>query len=148
MEWGRAPHTILLITRAVKLQAGKSCLERAVQHFYPLELRCKQEMTKETNENQLDVNGNESRPRQNVAAIAVVKVNDQINNEHEVPNIQLTFDLLRKSNGGRVSRIFQRTDFLVSRIFQRFELCDGAHLLELLCGSRKLIEPIRTIGLC
>ena len=27
-------------------------------------------------------------------------------------------------------------------------LCDGAHLLELLCGSRKLIEPIRTIGLC
>ena len=137
LEWGRAPHTILLITRAVKLQAGKSCLERAVQHFYPLELRCKQKMTKETNENQLDVNANESRPRQNVAAIAVVKVNDQINNEHEVPNIQLTFDLLRKSNGGRVSRIFQK-----------FELCDGAHLLELLHGSRKLIEPIRTIGLC
>ena len=105
-------------------------------------------MTKETNANQLDVNTNESWPRQNVAAIAVVKVNDQINNEHEVPNIQLTFDHLQKSNGGRVSRIFQTTDFLVSRIFQRFELYDGAHLLDFLRGSRKLIEPIRTIGLC
>ena len=46
-------------------------------------------MTKKANENQVDVNGNEFRPRQNVAGIAVVKVNDQINNEHEVPNIQL-----------------------------------------------------------
>ena len=134
--------------RAVKLQGGKSCLECAVQHFYPLELRCNLKMTKKANENQLDVNGNECRPRQNVVGIAVVKVNDQISNEHEVPNIQLTVNLLRKSNGWRVSRIFQRTDFLVSRIFQRFDLCDRAHLLELLRGSRNLIEPIRTIGLC
>ena len=50
--------------------------------------------------------------------------------------------------GGRVSKIFQRTDSLVSRIFQRFDLCDGVHLLELLRGFRKLIEPIRTIALC
>ena len=46
-------------------------------------------MTTKANENLVDVNRNEFRPRQNVAGIAVVKVNDQINNEHEVPNIQL-----------------------------------------------------------
>ena len=37
------------ITRTVKLQAGKSYLERAVQYLYPLELRSNQKMTKETN---------------------------------------------------------------------------------------------------
>ena len=47
------------ITRAATLRAGKSYLEHAVQHFYPLELRCDQKMTKETNENQLDVNAKE-----------------------------------------------------------------------------------------
>ena len=45
-------------------------------------------MTKETNENQLDVNAKEFKPRRNAAAIAVVRVNDQINNEHEVPSIE------------------------------------------------------------
>ena len=47
-----------------------------------------------------------------------------------------------------VSGIFQRTDSLVSRMFQRIDLFDGTHLLEFLCRSRKLIEPTRTIGLC
>ena len=42
-----------------------------------------------------------------------------------------------------LSRIFERTDSLVPRIFQRFDLCDGTHLLELQCGSRKLTEPIK-----
>ena len=28
------------VTRAVKLRAGKSYLERAIQHLYPLELQC------------------------------------------------------------------------------------------------------------
>ena len=35
----------------------------------------------------------------------------------------------------------------VLRIFQRVDLCDGAHLLEVLYGSRELIEPIKTIGI-
>ena len=47
-----------------------------------------------------------------------------------------------------LSRKFQRTDMLVSRIFQRIDLCDGAHVLKFLCGSRKLIEIIRTVRLC
>ena len=45
-------------------------------------------MTKETNKNQLNVNAKEFQPQWNAAAIAVVKVNDYINNEHEVPNIK------------------------------------------------------------
>ena len=39
------------ITRAVKLVAGKSYLELAVQYLHSLELRCDQKTTKETNEN-------------------------------------------------------------------------------------------------
>ena len=45
-------------------------------------------MTKETNENQLDINAKEFRPRRNAAVIAVVKVNDQMKNEYEIPNIE------------------------------------------------------------
>ena len=30
------------VTRAVKLRAGKSYLERAIQHLYPLELQCQE----------------------------------------------------------------------------------------------------------
>ena len=76
------------ITRAVKLRAGKSYLECAVQHLYTVELQCDQKMIKETNGNQLDVNAKEFRPRRNAVAIAAVKVNDQIKKEHEVPNIE------------------------------------------------------------
>ena len=45
-------------------------------------------MTKETNENQLDVNAKEFRSWRNAAVVAAVKVNDQIKNEDEVPNIE------------------------------------------------------------
>ena len=76
------------ITTVVKLRAGKSYLECAVQHLYPLDQQCNQKMTKETNENQLDVNAKKFRPRRNAVAIAAVKVNDQIKKEHEVPNIE------------------------------------------------------------
>ena len=75
-------------TRAVKLLTGKSYLERAVRHLYPLELRCDQKMLKEANENQFDVNPKEFQSRRNAAVIATVKVNDQIENEHEVPTIE------------------------------------------------------------
>ena len=44
------------ITKAVRLRAGKSYLERAVQHVRPLELRYNLKLTKDTNENQFDVN--------------------------------------------------------------------------------------------
>ena len=76
------------ITKAVKLRAGKSYLERAVQHLYQLELKCHKKLIKRTNKNQLDVNAKEFRHRRNAAAIAVVKVNGQIKNEREVPNIK------------------------------------------------------------
>ena len=60
----------------------------AVQHLCPLELRCVRKTLKEENENQLEVNAKEFRPRRNAAAVATVKVNDQIKNEHEVPDIE------------------------------------------------------------
>ena len=44
------------ITKAVRLRAGKSYMERAVQHLHPLELRYDLKLTKDTNENQFDVN--------------------------------------------------------------------------------------------
>lgn len=75
------------IFRAFELRAGKSHLEQVLQHFYPLELRCNRKMSQEENENQLDINRKQFRPRQNASAIAAVKVNDQFKNEHEVPNI-------------------------------------------------------------
>ena len=47
------------ITSAVKLRPGKSYMERVVQHFCPLELRCDQKTTKKTYENELGVNAKE-----------------------------------------------------------------------------------------
>ena len=45
-------------------------------------------MSKETNENQLEINAKEFRPRRNAAVITAVKVNNEINNEHEVRSIE------------------------------------------------------------
>ena len=75
------------IFRAFELRAGKSHLEQVLQHLYALELRCNRKMWQEENENQLDINRKQFRPRQNVSAIAAVKINDQFKNEHEVTNI-------------------------------------------------------------
>ena len=44
------------ITGEVKPQAGEPYLERAVQHFFPFELRCDQKQTKEANKFELSVN--------------------------------------------------------------------------------------------
>ena len=135
------------ITKAVKLQAGSHIWH--VLFNTCIHWSCygtKKWWMKESNENQLDTNAKEFPSRWNAATIAAVKVNNQIKNEYEVSNIEWIFDLL-ESNGERVSIMFQRTDFLVTKIFQRIDLCEGAHFLQLLCGSRKLVEPIRTIGL-
>ena len=61
--------------REVRLRAGKSYLERPIQHFYPLELTCHVTATsKSSNETTLDtelnVNVSESNPKRNAAAIA------------------------------------------------------------------------------
>ena len=62
------------VVRAVKLRAGKSYMERPVQHLYPLELSCdrkKNQKTKRTVE--LNVNATEFRPRRDAAVAARIR---------------------------------------------------------------------------
>ena len=53
------------IVRVVKLRAGKSHLERPIQHLHPLELEC--EARKESRDATLDAAAPEFRPRWNTA---------------------------------------------------------------------------------
>ena len=53
-------------------------------------------MSKQANENQLNLNAKTFWPRRNAAAIAAVKVNDQIQNEYKALTIEWTLDLLWK----------------------------------------------------
>ena len=70
------------VVRAVRLRAGKSFLERSVQHLYPLELDCDWK-TEAANEN-CDAK-NEKRPIRNTAAIAKLKIGDQAELEDMTP---------------------------------------------------------------
>ena len=54
------------------------------------------QMSKQANGNQLNVNAKKFWPRRNAAAIPVVKVNDQIQNEYKALTIEWTLDLLWK----------------------------------------------------
>lgn len=54
------------IVRAVRLRAGKSFLDRPIQHLYPLELSCDRASLKKT----LNVNVPEFAPKRNAAKVA------------------------------------------------------------------------------
>jgi hypothetical protein len=59
------------LVRAVKLRAGKSFMERPVQHLYPLELSCdigNRQTTKTTTE--LNAEATEVRPKRDAAVAA------------------------------------------------------------------------------
>lgn len=63
------------VVRAVQLRAGKSYLERAVQHLYPLELECDkppEEQPKVT----LDATAKEFRPKRKAAKEAETRIQD------------------------------------------------------------------------
>ena len=60
------------IVRVVKLRAGKSHLERPIQHLYPLELES--EARKESRHAKLDAAAPEFRPRRNTAQEAKDKL--------------------------------------------------------------------------
>ena len=66
---------------AVKLRAGKSYLERAVQHLYPLEISS--DITPSTEEPSMNVNAEEFRPRRNVSEIARIMITELANDEME-----------------------------------------------------------------
>jgi hypothetical protein len=66
------------VVRAVKLRAGKSFMERPIQHLYPLELSCDSRSSQETNTTaELNVKAPEFRPRRDAAVAARIR-NQQI----------------------------------------------------------------------
>ena len=79
--------------RAVRVKTSKSCLERAVQYLYPLELNCnidrndgyQAEKDVTTESDKLNPKATEFRPKRNAAAIAELKISDVIQNEREPP---------------------------------------------------------------
>ena len=68
------------VIRALKLRLGKTCIERPIQFFYPLELSCNTWKTQKTvhqwGKQPLNVNANEFKPRRNAAAIAEARIRD------------------------------------------------------------------------
>lgn len=67
------------VVRAVKLRAGKSYLERAVNHLYPLELSCDRSEVKEPV--QLDPGAQTFRPRRDAAVAAQQRIKDVVETE-------------------------------------------------------------------
>ena len=54
--------------RAVRPRAGKTYLEKVVQHLYPLEMSC--DIAPSTKEPTMNVNAEEFRPRRNASDLA------------------------------------------------------------------------------
>ena len=87
------------VIRAVKLRAGKSYMERPIQHLYPMELHCDLEKesntdthkeinyedtdSKVTRETNLKPNAKEFRPKRTAAAIAEINLQDMADNDDE-----------------------------------------------------------------
>ena len=74
------------VVRAARLRAGKSYLERPIQHLYPLELTCDITPTSKSNDkkssdSELNANASEFKPKRNAAAIARLKMQDDFENE-------------------------------------------------------------------
>jgi hypothetical protein len=70
------------VVRVVKLRAGKSHLERAVQHLYPLELSCDVSKPKK-NTQDLDPNAQAFRLKRDAAAAATMQLQDIAENEED-----------------------------------------------------------------
>ena len=68
------------VTRAAKVQTGKSTLERAIQQLYPLELRCDS-----NSQNQIkvidEIKGKRKQTPRNTPAIARIRIQDQAQND-------------------------------------------------------------------
>jgi hypothetical protein len=70
------------VVRVAKLRAGKSHLERAVQHLYPLELSCDVSKPKK-NTQDLDPNAQAFRLKRDAAAAATMQLQDIAENEED-----------------------------------------------------------------
>ena len=68
------------MTRAVKLRAGKSYLERAIQHLYPLGLQCQERPRKNP---ELNVQASEFKPKRQSAANASAIIRELAEDESQ-----------------------------------------------------------------
>ena len=73
------------IVRSAKLRAGKSTLERALQHLYPMELSIQEE---NFNKSTLDPKVPEYRPKRDAAVAAKVRISEVTHHENELPVIE------------------------------------------------------------
>ena len=62
------------VIRAARLRAGKSYLERPIQHLYPMDLNCDMKEAKERQPSTLDANASQFRPRRKAAAVAAQRI--------------------------------------------------------------------------
>ena len=74
------------ILRSVRLRTGKSILERAVQHLYPMELSVDGEQNPDHDE--LKPTSSESRPKRSEAVAARMRINEATSYENELPDIE------------------------------------------------------------
>ena len=80
------------IVRVVRLRAGKSHLERAIQHLYPLEITCDSvksgASSKSHNLNPSATEFQPRRPQRSAAKSARINIRDQLSSIEEVPEVE------------------------------------------------------------
>ena len=69
------------VVRAIRLRAGKSYLERPVEHLYPLELHCNIKKPEETIK--LNPTANEFKSKRDASTIARILINDQYQDDND-----------------------------------------------------------------
>ena len=69
------------VVRAVKLRAGKTFLERPIQHLYPMELTCDRAPERATVPTPLNAKAPAFRARRNAAVAANLRIHDAIEDE-------------------------------------------------------------------
>ena len=72
------------VVRAATLRAGKSFLQRAIQHLYPLELSCDKTYKKRS----INVNAREFVPKRNASMVAERLISNQMDIEQQDPLIE------------------------------------------------------------
>ena len=73
------------VVRGVKLRAGKDHLERAVQHLYPMELRCD---ISDRPSIALNVHAPSFRPNREAATISKIRTKEHLELEDSVPIVE------------------------------------------------------------
>ena len=77
--------------RAAKIRCGKSELERAVQHLYPLDLHSDWKYNDYIKTNEVNDDSQEQKSRRSkrtAAAIAKMKIKDKVEGEQGLPAVQ------------------------------------------------------------